>query len=143
MNKQHKTNLTNNTKQQQTHTCFVLCFVMFVMLVINLSRNMRHSWKQEKRNTKQTQTNDHATQKQTAQSTTSNNTHFFFSVCLLRSLLTYKGTGGIVGNKKNKTKQTPTHEHTTQNQTAQTTTRNNNIILAICFVICYVCYVRY
>ena len=76
---------------------------------------MQHSWKQENK-TQQTPKHEQTTQK--TNSTTSNkqqqhHTRFLFLFCvllyLLRPLLTYKGTRGIIGNKK---KQTNTNTET-------------------------------
>ena len=109
---------------------------------------MRHSWKQKAKQNKHRQMNKQH-KKQTAQTPTNNNKHIH--VCLFRvllwllcSLLTYKGTCGIVGAKKSKTTQTQTNEQTTQKQTAQPTTNNNKYKhVFVCFVFCYGCYVRY
>ena len=101
---------------------------------------MRHSWKTRKSNTKQTQNNAQTTTKNkqhNQQQTTS--TYMFFCVlfCLLCSILTYKGTRGIVGNKKtrqNNHRQMIKQHNKNKPHTQQQTTTNNNKNIHVCLV---------
>ena len=111
---------------------------------------MRHSWEQEKGNTKQTLKQTQTTQNTQTAPTPNNNKHlhlkknmFCVLLCLLCSLLTFKGTRGIVGNKKTQPNKHRTLNTQHKTQTAQTTTNNGKHIHVCRFVFCDVCYARY
>ena len=107
---------------------------------------MRHSWKQTKKNKKKTQKIIKQHKKQTAHTTTSNNKHIHVSLfcvllCLLSSLFTYKGTCGIVGNKK---KQNNTSTSKGTNITKKTNSTDNNkqqphTCFLFCVLFCLLC----
>ena len=111
INKQHTNiNSTNSNKQQQTHTCFLLLCVLLRLLCSSLTyKGTCGIVGNRKSKTTQTQKNEQTTQKTNSTNNTKQHqahTCFLFCVlfCLLCSLLTYKGTCGIVGNKKKQTK---------------------------------------
>ena len=102
---------------------------------------MRHSWKQEKaKQIKHRKMNkQHTTQ--ATQTPTNNNKHmcFCFVICyvMLCSLLTYKGTCGIVGNKKENNTNTGTWtNNTTTNSTNNNKQQNTHTCFLFCVLLC-------
>ena len=133
------TNSTNNNKQQQPHTCFLICVLICLLCSLLTYKGTCGIVGNKKSNTKQTQTH-------TAQPTTNNNNAYLLLLrvlfCLLCSLLAYKGTCGIVGNKKTKQNKhrTMIKQHKNKQHKQQQTT---NTYMFFCVVFWYVCYARY
>ena len=139
-----QTNSTNNNKQQQTHPCFLLCVLLCLLCSLLTYKGTCGIVGNKKITTKQTQKNEQTTQKnkQHKQQQTTTNTYLVFYICALLclfcSLLTYKGTCGIVGNKTRQNKTKTEHmnkQHKTTNTTNNNKQQEENTYMCVLFCV--------